>query len=91
MNFKLRGVGAVATLVAIVMVGTGCGTVMNHVLPPGPPEMGPDGGAYGGVRWDLAPLQYGDQTGGGIVILDAPLSLVGDTLMLPYDLSRNRE
>ena len=92
MHMKLRSVACVATLAALMGVASGCGTIVNHVCRPDTSEAyAPDGKLYGGLRWDLLPFRYGDQTGGGILILDAPVSFVGDTLMLPYDLCRSHD
>jgi uncharacterized protein YceK len=54
---------------------TGCGTTMAHVSAPHPT-------VYMGVQTDAGMAKDGYP----LMLLDLPLSLVGDTLMLPVDL-----
>jgi uncharacterized protein YceK len=80
-------------LIIPILALTGCGTVINHIgagdrEPQFNPKYDPDGRPYGGVRWDLKPWSAHDETGGTIFIVDVPFSLVGDTVMLPYDIYR---
>ena len=72
----------VLLVLATMISAEGCGTLRNHVA------LGGDGGEarpYGGVRWDVeqAPLIGRDTE--DLFLLEASLSLVGDTLLLPYD------
>ena len=92
MKTKLRVGACAAMLATLMMIGSGCGTIVNHAWPSDTSGVyAPDCKPYGGIRWDLLAFRFGDQTGGGILILDAPASLVGDTLMLPYDLCRSND
>jgi uncharacterized protein YceK len=70
-------------LTMALLAGAGCGTVANHM------QSGRK--AYGGVCWDAAFISGGPGAFGGTEIfllglLDLPLSLTGDTVLLPYDL-----
>ncbi|PJR63656.1 YceK/YidQ family lipoprotein [Raoultella sp. T31] len=60
---------------AMGMVLSGCGTTMAHISAPHPT-------VYMGVLLDAGMAKEGYP----LMLLDLPLSLVGDTLMLPVDL-----
>jgi uncharacterized protein YceK len=67
-------------LLLSLMLCSGCGTIMAH-------HLGPDdspSGVYRGVRLDCLCFG-GDQPALYLMILDLPLSLAADTLVLPYD------
>jgi uncharacterized protein YceK len=84
--------GTLLLLLSLACVITGCGTIANHLGARGQSsEYAADQLPYGGVRWDLKPWQIHDDSGGTIFVLDLPLSLVGDTLMLPIDLCRKHD
>src|SRR5438034_5961040 len=83
----------------LLVIGTGCGTVATHLMPPSerPPGVS---GVYRGTKFDSFMLSgIGKSKGaevwgygvvfGPIVICDFPLSLVADTLMLPFDAFSN--
>ena len=65
----------------VALVVSGCGTIATHA---GGGDEATQTGAYRGVRY--ISRHVGDDQGGGIFILDIPLSAVADTLLLPYDL-----
>jgi uncharacterized protein YceK len=81
--FKALLGGALLTLVA--GIGTGCGTWMNH-------RVG-DCHVYGGVKRDWRDLkaQATPEAVAIVTALDLPLSAIGDTLCLPYDLAKDKE
>ncbi len=80
----------------------GCGTIVTFTLGPGTPEEPIRPGIYGGVRWDAweyCNAEFWEIPCGGIFkclcLWDVPLSLVADTLTLPFtallELFRSRE
>jgi uncharacterized protein YceK len=70
-------------LMSLCITSAGCGTLHNI-------EDDPEPAVYGGVRWEVPEIRerggsdmYGDAA---VVIhcLDLPLTLIGDTVTLPY-------
>jgi len=71
-------------LLAAIVSTEGCGTLRNHVA------INDDGGEarpYGGARWDIDQALQTSHELQQMFLLDAPFSFLGDTLLLPYDLS----
>ncbi|WP_297203483.1 YceK/YidQ family lipoprotein [uncultured Pluralibacter sp.] len=60
----------------MVMLLSGCGSVISRTLP----GQGHGSQYYPGVQWDLR-----DSGWRWLTVLDLPLSLVFDTLLLPID------
>ena|SRR5204863_9568734 len=82
-------------LTLLLLIGpTGCGTVASHVLPPSERPTGVSG-VYRGTKYDsfmLSVMAESREAAGGygdpfepFVICDLPLSVVADTLLLPFD------
>ena len=87
-----RTLAGLGLFVAAVLCG-GCGTLKNlNPTPTGEGEIPPPTRIYGGVRQDwteLKTLDFGDVACINLYFLplylaDLPLSLIGDTLTLPY-------
>jgi uncharacterized protein YceK len=74
-----------ALLAFIGVMSTGCGTWMNH-------RTG-DCHVYGGVKRDWRDLgaQAAPESVAIVTALDLPLSAIGDTLCLPYDLAKDKD
>jgi uncharacterized protein YceK len=67
------------TTLLMTILFTGCGTICNHIAP------AESARPYGGVRMDI---EKAHEEGGMayILLLDVPISLVTDTLLLPLDI-----
>lgn len=63
-------------LCAAILLLTGCGSIISRTVP----GQGHGNQYYPGVQWDVR-----DGTWRVLTILDLPLSLVMDTLLLPVD------
>ncbi|MEA1064798.1 YceK/YidQ family lipoprotein [Apirhabdus apintestini] len=63
-------------MIMVALSLSGCGSIISRTLP----GQGEGRQYYPGVRWDLrdTPWRY-------VTILDLPLSLIFDTLLLPID------
>jgi uncharacterized protein YceK len=83
------------TSLAAALIGCGCGTIKAHDTAPVVIRDHPFG-VYNGVRYDYGwltdsdstPQPYGTRTGYIIgSLLDFPLSFLGDTFILPFDIA----
>lgn len=63
---------------------SGCGTITNLRNAQKPPGEPPRCRAFGGVREDVGTLTEAAEPRAVLVLFDLPLSLVGDTLTLPW-------
>jgi len=79
---------------AMLALCAGCGTVVNHTT-----DTMTRAGAYSGVRLDADTISYASQTNSegsyGVwmipfLAIDMPISAVADTLLLPYDLIKDK-
>ncbi|MDM9614765.1 YceK/YidQ family lipoprotein [Kosakonia cowanii] len=66
----------VMLVVAMVCVLSGCGSIVSRTIP----GQGHGNQYYPGVQWDVR-----DSSWRFLTVLDLPLSLVFDTLLLPID------
>jgi uncharacterized protein YceK len=60
-----------------MVILSGCGSIISRTLP----GQGHDNQYYPGVKWDLR-----DSAWRYITVIDLPLSLVMDTILLPVDM-----
>lgn len=74
MNYFLK----ITALSAAILLLTGCGSIISRTFP----GQGHGNQYYPGVQWDVR-----DGPWRALTILDLPLSLVMDTLLLPVDAS----
>jgi len=84
---SVTDMNAIRRFVLVLALGfftVGCGTIANHVDSPEPNGV-ESGQVYGGVGWDLYMIVKDPDTP-AIWVWDLPLSMAGDTLLLPYDL-----
>lgn len=72
MNYFLK----ITALSAAILLLTGCGSIISRTFP----GQGHGNQYYPGVQWDVR-----DGPWRVLTILDLPLSLVMDTLLLPVD------
>jgi uncharacterized protein YceK len=87
---RLALIPLVPILLLALVLYSGCGTIFTHTVARDERETG----VYQGVRFDWECGTGGDQLAGPLLILDLPLSLGADTLVLPYDIiysARNKE
>lgn len=85
-NFKLK---IVAILLPTICFCGGCSTIFTqHTTSPGDWVAVPSG-VYRGVRFDGSLIADADCPAGlkVLCVVDIPLSTVGDTIVLPYDLA----
>jgi uncharacterized protein YceK len=70
----------------------GCGTIVAHVPDINDPDV-PTTGVYRGVRYDAYALGHygGRYSPANLAVADLPVSVVVDTIMLPYDLKHSKE
>ncbi|WP_294912687.1 YceK/YidQ family lipoprotein [Tatumella sp. UBA2305] len=66
----------VIMIVACMMLLTGCGSIISRTMP----GQGHGHQYYPGVQWDMR-----DGAWRYVTLLDLPLSLIVDTLLLPVD------
>lgn len=64
-------------ILILTLTSTGCGSIISRTLP----GQGHGSQYYPGVQWDLR-----DTAWKYLTIIDLPLSLVVDTLLLPVDM-----
>ncbi|WP_410015770.1 YceK/YidQ family lipoprotein [Sodalis sp. C49] len=69
--------GRILLLTLVLFLLTGCGSIISRTFP----GQGHGHQYYPGVQWDLrdTPWKY-------ITIIDLPLSMVVDTILLPVDM-----
>lgn len=74
-----------ALLAFIAAITSGCGTFMN--------QRTGDREVYGGVKrdWRDIKAEKVPESQALITTLDLPLSAIGDTLCLPFDLAKDKE
>ena len=82
-----RARGGLLLLILVLGTGSGCGTVLDGILPH---EDGPR--VYGGIKFDVRYAMPREIYWWPFYLIfaaiDMPLSAVADTLFLPYTLSR---
>lgn len=73
---KTTLLGRQALLIGSVILLSGCGSIISRTVP----GAGHGHQYYPGVQWDLrdTPWRY-------VTVIDVPLSMVVDTVMLPFD------
>jgi uncharacterized protein YceK len=83
----VRNAVLLTSAVLTLLLLSGCGTIANHTMGPGVP--------YNGLMWDGAFFAWGVQSPGKtgwlipVAVIDCPLTLAGDTLLLPVDIWGN--